>query len=64
MKVKELIEILQQSDPEKEVAIEFEVISGYNSSDGTDYAMIDSSDCKSKKDLFVINIEDYQSFQW
>lgn len=64
MKVKELIELLKQADPEQEVAIEFDAINGYGTSDGTDYAMIDSRDCKPKKDLFVINIEDYQSFQW
>lgn len=61
MKVKELIELLQQYDPETYVAIEYFEIDGdgLGSYCGTRLVEFDSNDCKSKDDLFVINIEDY-----
>lgn len=60
MKVKEFIELLKQSDPETEIAIEYCDIDDFCSCYGTEYARINSDDCKSKDGLFVINIEDYQ----
>lgn len=60
MKIKELIELLQQYDSEKDVAIEYRDIDDFGSCYGNEYAMINSDSCKLKDDLFVINIEDYQ----
>lgn len=60
MKVKELIELLKQYNPEKEVVIEYRDIDEFGFCNLSEYARVNSGDCKSKDDLFVINIEDYQ----
>lgn len=60
MKVKELIELLQQSDPEKEVAIEVSAFDEFGYWTEVEYVSIDSRDCTVDKDRFVINMEDYR----
>lgn len=60
MKVKELIELLKQTDPEKEVVIEYRDIDHFGDCCGTEYVTVDSNICKLKDSLFVINITDYQ----
>ena len=60
MKIKELIELLQQHDPEEEVAIEYRDIDEFGFCNLSEYARINSGDCELKDNLFVINIEDYQ----
>lgn len=60
MKIKELIDILQQVDPEKEVAIEVSAFDEFGFWTGVEYVSINSRDCTEDKDRFVINMEDYK----
>lgn len=60
MKVKELIGILQQADPEKEVAIEVSTFDAFDHWIGVEYISIGSMDCTVDKDRFVINMDDYK----
>lgn len=60
MKVKELIELLNQSDPDKEVAIQVDAFNEFGYWTGIEYISIDSRDCTVDKDRFIINMEDYK----
>lgn len=60
MTVKELIELLKQTDSEKEVAIQVDTFNEFGYWAGVEYVSIDSRDCTVHKDRFVINMEDYK----
>lgn len=61
MKVKELIELLKQSDPEKEVTIDVSAFNEFGYWTGVEHVSIESRYCTVDKDRFVINMEDYKS---